>query len=216
MRLPRSSKMDAGRAPEPDLAGNRIGGKLGLHGLEQLAIEDRLMLSGVNLAPVHHLAEVEPVLEEVCEGADAEPDAAAHAAVEPGNRLGADAAPVEVLDHGAHRAQFEVAPEDDPDHLGLFRHDHELLVDAAVAERGPVLQPRCPCAWRPRSLSRTRSPITSRSNWAKESSTLRVSRPMLLVVLNDWVTDTNETECWSKSSTSFAKSASERVRRSTL
>jgi hypothetical protein len=34
-------------------------------------------------------------------------------------------------------------------------------------------------------LSRTRSPITSRSNWAKESSTLRVSRPMLLVVLND-------------------------------
>ena len=42
-------------------------------------------------------------------------------------------------------------------------------------------------------LSRTRSPITSRSNWAKESSTLRVSRPMLEVVLNDWVTETNET-----------------------
>src|ERR1700731_5467511 len=35
-------------------------------------------------------------------------------------------------------------------------------------------------------LSRTRSPITSRSNWAKESSTLRVSRPMLEVVLNDY------------------------------
>ena len=39
----------------------------------------------------------------------------------------------------------------------------------------------------------TRSPITSRSNWAKESSTLRVSRPILEVVLNDWVIDTNET-----------------------
>jgi hypothetical protein len=34
---------------------------------------------------------------------------------------------------------------------------------------------------------------TSRSNWAKESSTLRVSRPMLDVVLNDWVIDTNDT-----------------------
>src|SRR5215813_15116694 len=33
-------------------------------------------------------------------------------------------------------------------------------------------------------LSRTRSPTTSRSNWAKDSSTLSVSRPMLVVVLN--------------------------------
>src|SRR5437588_58488 len=56
----------------------------------------------------------------------------------------------------------------------------------------------------------------SRSNWAKDSSTLSVSRPMLLVVLNDWVTDTNETARWSNSSTSLAKSASERVNRSTL
>ena len=42
-------------------------------------------------------------------------------------------------------------------------------------------------------LSRTRSPMTSRSNWAKDSSTFRVSRPMLVVVLNDWVTETKET-----------------------
>ena len=36
---------------------------------------------------------------------------------------------------------------------------------------------------------------------------------MLLVVLNDWVTDTNETPSASKSSTSFAKSASDLVSR---
>jgi hypothetical protein len=42
-------------------------------------------------------------------------------------------------------------------------------------------------------LSRTRSPITSRSNWAKDKSTLSVSRPMLEVVLNDCVTETKET-----------------------
>src|SRR5439155_4301385 len=38
--------------------------------------------------------------------------------------------------------------------------------------------PRCPCASRPRSY-REPAPITSRSNWAKESSTLSVSRPVL-------------------------------------
>jgi hypothetical protein len=65
-------------------------------------------------------------------------------------------------------------------------------------------------------LSRIRSPVTSRSNWANDKRTFRVNRPMLVVVLNAWVTETNDT-CWaSKSSTSLAKSASERVNRSTL
>jgi len=39
---------------------------------------------------------------------------------------------------------------------------------------------------------------------------------MLEVVLNDWVTDTNDTSFSSNCSTSFAKSAKDRVRRSTL
>jgi hypothetical protein len=42
-------------------------------------------------------------------------------------------------------------------------------------------------------LSRIRSPVTSRSNWAKDRSTFRVNRPMLVVVLNAWVTETNDT-----------------------
>src|SRR5262249_28432445 len=65
-------------------------------------------------------------------------------------------------------------------------------------------------------LSRTRSPMTSRSNWAKDSNTLSVSRPMLVVVLNCWVIDTNDTPQRSKTSTSLAKSDSARVNRSTL
>src|SRR6266567_3144119 len=40
-------------------------------------------------------------------------------------------------------------------------------------------------------LSRMRSPVTSRSNLANESSTFRVSRPIEVVVLNCWVTETN-------------------------
>ena len=65
-------------------------------------------------------------------------------------------------------------------------------------------------------LSRMRSPVTSRSNWAKDSSTFSVSRPMLVVVLKAWVTETKRRRCASKTSTILAKSASERVRRSTL
>jgi hypothetical protein len=44
-----------------------------------------------------------------------------------------------------------------------------------------------------------RSPVTSRSNWAKDNSTLRVNRPIELVVLNCWVTETNETPWPAKS-----------------
>ena len=40
-----------------------------------------------------------------------------------------------------------------------------------------------------------RSEVTSRSNWAKDSSTFSVSRPMEVVVLKCWVTETNETPC---------------------
>ena len=44
------------------------------------------------------------------------------------------------------------------------------------------------------NLSRMRSPITSRSNWGeKESSTLRVSLPIDVVVLKAWVTETKVT-----------------------
>src|SRR6202795_2566403 len=58
-------------------------------------------------------------------------------------------------------------------------------------------------------LSRIRSPVTSRSNCAKDSSTLSVRRPIDVVVLNCCVTATNDTPCASKISTILAKSASE-------
>src|SRR5204863_8311607 len=54
-------------------------------------------------------------------------------------------------------------------------------------------------------LSRMRSPVTSRSNWAKDNSTLSVRRPIELVVLNCCVTETNDTPCPSKISTNRAK-----------
>jgi hypothetical protein len=65
-------------------------------------------------------------------------------------------------------------------------------------------------------LSRVRSEMISRSNWAKESSTLSTSRPMLVALLNCWVIETKETLCFSNVSIMRAKSSSERLRRSTL
>jgi hypothetical protein len=65
-------------------------------------------------------------------------------------------------------------------------------------------------------LSRMRSAVTSRSNWAKDNRTLRVSRPIEVVVLNCWVTETKDTWCLSNSSTMRAKSISDLVSRSIL
>ncbi len=65
-------------------------------------------------------------------------------------------------------------------------------------------------------LSRMRSPVTSRSNWANDSNMLSVKRPIDVVVLNCCVIETKETPWASKTSTILAKSLSDRVNRSTL
>jgi len=65
-------------------------------------------------------------------------------------------------------------------------------------------------------LSRVRSEMISRSNWANDSKTLSINRPIDALVLNCWVTETKETRCFSNASIIRAKSSSERLRRSTL
>ena len=65
-------------------------------------------------------------------------------------------------------------------------------------------------------LSRMRSLVTSRSNCAKDSSTLSISRPIDVVVLNCWVTETKDTCRRSKTSINLAKSVRLRVSRSIL
>jgi hypothetical protein len=73
-------------------------------------------------------------------------------------------------------AEVEVVPEDGADPLGLFVFDDELLVPAHIAKRYHPADPQ-PLRLEAPILSWIRSPVTSRSNWAKDSSTLRVSRP---------------------------------------
>ena len=61
-------------------------------------------------------------------------------------------------------------------------------------------------------LSRMRSPVTSRSNWANERRTFNVSRPIGVVVLNCCVTETKLTFWASKFSMILAKSAIAHIR----
>jgi hypothetical protein len=45
-------------------------GQPGLDGVEHGAVDDRLMLAGMNFAPIDDVADVEAVLEEMSQGAD--------------------------------------------------------------------------------------------------------------------------------------------------
>src|SRR3984893_3306943 len=54
---------NGGRAPETDQPDDGVGGALGLHGLEHVAAEDRLMVAAMHLTPIRDLADVEPGLE---------------------------------------------------------------------------------------------------------------------------------------------------------
>ena len=66
------------------------------------------------------------------------------------------------------------------------------------------------------NLSLILSPASSRSNWAKLNRMLSVNLPIEVVVQNDCVTETKVTLFRSNTSTSRAKSVSERDSRSIL
>ena len=68
---------NGGSAPEPDMPGDGVGGALGLHGLEQIAGEDRRMLAAMHLTPIGDFADVEPVLEQMGKRSHAKADASA-------------------------------------------------------------------------------------------------------------------------------------------
>jgi len=96
----------------------------------------------------------------------------------------------------------QIAPIDLSDSLGFSFVDDQLAVFDVVAQGRHAAQIHKPFFFDAATLSRTLSLMSSRSNWAKDKSTFRVGRPMLVVVLNCWVIETKETPRWSKTSTS--------------
>jgi hypothetical protein len=89
-------------------------------------------------------------------------------------------------------ANLETTPKEISDESGMLLDHMERPVLDPIAERNdaPI---QMPFLFEAAILSRIRSPVTSRSNWAKDKRTFRVNRPMLVVVLNAWVTETNDT-----------------------
>jgi Tripartite tricarboxylate transporter family receptor len=55
-----AARQNGGRALEPNLPFDGVGGELGLHGFEQVTVEDRLVFPAMQLAPIGDLADIEP------------------------------------------------------------------------------------------------------------------------------------------------------------
>src|SRR6516164_280712 len=115
-----------------------------------------------------------------------------------------------------HRAEFGIAAKDPAHEFRLAVDDEELCGPGPRHPSGGTPPIHIPFFFEAAILSRMRSPMTSRSNCAKDNSTLRVRRPIEVVVLNCCVTETNDALLASRISTILAKSASDRVSRSIL
>ena len=116
----------------------------------------------------------------------------------------------------AHAAEITIESEDAAYRLGLGRVDDERALVGVIAQRDIATHPHALFLRCGDLVARMRSPVTSRSNCAKDNSTLSVRRPIEVVVLNCCVTETNDAPLVSRISTILAKLASERVSRSIL
>src|SRR6266851_381155 len=133
-----SPHQNGGRVRDTHMPFQGTFGQPGLDSVERGAVEDRLMLAGMNFAAVGHVADVEAVLEEMRERANAISPASFRPAACEGADLRGDVAPTEFLRQGADRAAFEIEPEHCADLLG---HDDQLLADAGIAERDGAADP---------------------------------------------------------------------------
>ena len=118
----------AGCGPSLDLAI-----KLRLHRLEEVCRDDRLVLSGIALVLVRDLAAIEPVAQEMEQGATAEGDPAADRAVLATGLLGADPSCRKIAFERMDRAEFEIPGEERAD-------EDRLLVIDLENTRGGIRQ----------------------------------------------------------------------------
>ena len=174
------------------------------------------VLASQGLSLEHHLADVKPIAKEMCERAACEGDTPHGFSGLQSPDLGDNASLAQFRHKQVEAAKLEIASEDAAHTISLGFIDGDLPVLWCRIRDGAMPPTHIPLRLEAAILSRIRSEVTSRSNWANDSSTFSVSRPIEVVVLNCCVTETNDTLCRSNNSTSLAKSANERVRRSTL
>src|SRR6266851_5538366 len=201
--------------PNTGAALDRVLGKAGLHRIPQRGVDDRRVLARVGLVLVYDLAAIDPVLQYQVERAAADRLAAPAPARSAGPALAGDAVGFELRLQESHRADYGIAAEDVTHHLGLALDDDQLSVHDRVAERRHAAHPH---AFLLRSGNLVADALARdlALELGKGQQHVEVSLPIEVVVLNCWVTDTNDTPLASKISTILAKSASERVSRSIL
>jgi hypothetical protein len=107
------------------------------------------------------------------------------------SHLGDDPSRAQVGHPPVEAANLEIAAEDGPNPLGLLLNHDDLAVPGRSS--GTMPPTHNPLRLEAAILSRMRSEVTSRSNWANDKSTFSVNRPIEVVVLNCWVTETNDT-----------------------
>src|SRR5712691_8330374 len=190
--------------------------ELGLHRVKEITIEDGVLLAGEDLALEGDLADVEPIAQKMGERATGEWDAANRAPGLERSHLGDDPPLAKVGHQQVEAAKLQIPRRKMVRTRSASSSTTTILRSLVSYPSGAMPPTQSPLRLEAAILSRMRSEVTSRSNWANDNRTLSVSRPIEVVVLNCWVTDTNDTPWPSNSSTSLAKSASERVRRSTL
>ena len=106
-----------------------------LHGIEQGAIEDRLVLAPMRFAAIDYLADVEAVLKHVGERSDHKALGGDGGPVGEQPGLWPDAFLVERGRQLADRAEPQIVLIDFADQRRLLSNNFELLADAAIAER---------------------------------------------------------------------------------
>jgi DNA-binding CsgD family transcriptional regulator len=95
---------------------------------------------------------------------------------------------------------------------GWFNAGHTFGIDGSLFDLPPDHLPLRRAA---AILSRVRSAMSSRSNWANDNNTFKTSRPIDVAELKCCVTLTKATGCCSNASISLAKSSNDRLSRST-
>ena len=99
------------------------------------------MLPAVNIAAIDHLADIEAVLKEMRERANAKTAAADCAAVRQPPRLATDPPTIDVLGQRTNGAKLEIARKDGAHRFRLGRDHHDLLVHRGIAERDRTPNP---------------------------------------------------------------------------
>src|SRR5262249_32819252 len=97
------------------------------------------MLAWISAAPVHDLAAIDAVPQQMIESAPAEGAAAKHAAGGQDAPLAADSLSIKVDLQPGNTAECEIALQDQPDHLGLrLIHDESALAHVIAERNGPT------------------------------------------------------------------------------